>query len=181
HFETCSLVDPSYIIYLIRQLLPHGVGVKHEANPDDSESANKSLERLHSLDANGNTEITESDPEAPRSCDHQDDVSHENSTGREVNQRKMQVEDVLDAMQAVENQLVSEERKSIDFKPEVVEELEDKREHLEPKVQEDPQEEAGCVLWDLAANPAHAEFMVENHLLDVLVTVLSFLIPDRMR
>jgi len=48
-------------------------------------------------------------------------------------------------------------------------------------VQEDLREEAGCVLWDLAANPDHAKFMVENHLLDVLLAMLSVLIPDRMR
>ncbi|GLJ12011.1 hypothetical protein SUGI_0181970 [Cryptomeria japonica] len=188
NFETSSLVDPSYIIYLIRQLLPNGAGMKHEAQQDrndiNSEKDSNSLERVHDkyyLDANGNTEITDTDSAVPSSCNHQDNVSKENSTGREINQRKTQVVDVFDAMQAVDNHLVSDERKNIDCKLEVAEALEDEREDIEPKVQEDPQEEAGCVLWDLAANPSHAEFMVENHVLDVLVAMLRISVPDRMR
>eukprot|EP00249_Psilotum_nudum_P013307 c24272_g1_i3 orf=861-2543(-) len=46
---------------------------------------------------------------------------------------------------------------------------------------EEQGEEAGCVLWDLAANQSHAEFMVENHLLEVLLAILSASHSDRMR
>ncbi|XP_077245153.1 ARM repeat superfamily protein isoform X2 [Tasmannia lanceolata] len=39
--------------------------------------------------------------------------------------------------------------------------------------QEDPWEEYGCILWDLSANKTHAELMVENLLLDVLLANLN--------
>ncbi|KAL2634919.1 hypothetical protein R1flu_006398 [Riccia fluitans] len=47
--------------------------------------------------------------------------------------------------------------------------------------EDDPREEAGCVLWDLAATESHANFMVENHVLEVLSTVLCTPHSDRMR
>ncbi|KAG0579041.1 hypothetical protein KC19_4G067800 [Ceratodon purpureus] len=47
--------------------------------------------------------------------------------------------------------------------------------------QEELREEAGCVLWDLAANESQAEFLVDNHILDVLLTILCLPQSDRMR
>lgn len=186
HFETSTLVDPSYIIHLIRQLLPHAAGVKHESQQDEnnitSSKDNNPMERIQdksSVTANRNTDITNNDPEAPGSCNHQGDVSQEISTNRENNQRHMQVEDDHGTSLA-EDEFSSVERKNAHFRQEVGEMLDD-TEHTESKVQEDLREEAGCVLWDLAANPDHAKFMVENHLLDVLLAMLSVLIPDRMR
>lgn len=186
HFETSTLVDPSYIIHLIRQLLPHAAGVKHESQQDEnnitSSKDNNPMERIQdksSVTANRNTDITNNDPEAPGSCNHQGDVSQEISTNRENNQRHMQVEDDHGTSLA-EDEFSSVERKNAHLRQEVGEMLDD-TEHTESKVQEDLREEAGCVLWDLAANPDHAKFMVENHLLDVLLPMLSVLIPDRMR
>lgn len=186
HFETSTLVDPSYIIHLIRQLLPHAAGVKHESQQDEnnitSSKDNNPMERIQdksSVTANRNTDITNNDPEAPGSCNHQGDVSQEISTNRENNQRHMQVEDDHGTSLA-EDEFSSVERKNAHLRQEVGEMLDD-TEHTESKVQEDLREEAGCVLWDLAANPDHAKFMVENHLLDVLLAMLSVLIPDRMR
>ena len=70
---------------------------------------------------------------------------------------------------------------------------------------EDPREEAGCVLWDLAATQTHADFLVrllpsplvftcyllswgwgvggqvENRVLEVLAAVLESPCSDRMR
>lgn len=186
HFETSTLVDPSYIIHLIRQLLPHAAGVKRESQQDEnnitSSKDNNPMERIQdksSVTANRNTDITNNDPEAPGSCNHQGDVSQEISTNRENNQRHMQVEDDHGTSLA-EDEFSSVERKNAHLRQEVGEMLDD-TEHTESKVQEDLREEAGCVLWDLAANPDHAKFMVENHLLDVLLAMLSVLIPDRMR
>lgn len=186
HFETSTLVDPSYIIHLIRQLLPHAAGVKHESQQDEnnitSSKDNNPMERIQdksSVTANRNTDITNNDPEAPGSCNHQGDVSQEISTNRENNQRHMQVEDDHGTSLA-EDEFSSVERKNAHLRQEVGEMLDD-TEHTESKVQEDLREEAGCVLWDLAANPDHAKFMVQNHLLDVLLAMLSVLIPDRMR
>lgn len=186
HFETSTLVDPSYIIHLIRQLLPHAAGVKHESQQDEnnitSSKDNNPMERIQdksSVTANRNTDITNNDPEAPGSCNHQGDVSQEISTNRENNQRHMQVEDDHGTSLA-EDEFSSVERKNAHLRQEVGEMLDD-TEHTESKVQEDLREEAGCVLWDLAADPDHAKFMVENHLLDVLLAMLSVLIPDRMR
>lgn len=186
HFDTSTLVDPSYIIHLIRQLLPHGAGLKHESQQDEidvtSAKDNNPMERMQdqsSVTANRNTNITNNDPEAPGSCNHQGDVSQEISTNRENNQRHMQVEDDHHNLLA-KDEFSSIERKNAYLRQEVGNMLDD-TEHTESKAHEDPQEEAGCVLWDLAANPAHAKFMVENHLLDVLLAMLSVLIPDRMR
>jgi hypothetical protein len=36
-----------------------------------------------------------------------------------------------------------------------------------------PQVEAGCLLWDLAADPAMSEVMHSNHIVSVISTVLS--------
>jgi len=164
HFETSTLVDPSYIIHLIRQLLPHAAGVKHESQQDEnnitSSKDNNPMERIQdksSVTANRNTDITNNDPEAPGSCNHQGDVSQEISTNRENNQRHMQVEDDHGTSLA-EDEFSSVERKNAHLRQEVGEMLDD-TEHTESKVQEDLREEAGCVLWDLAANPDHAKFM----------------------
>ncbi|KAJ7567886.1 hypothetical protein O6H91_01G011100 [Diphasiastrum complanatum] len=47
--------------------------------------------------------------------------------------------------------------------------------------EDDAREEAGCVLWDLAATQSHAEFLVENHILEVLIGILHIPQSDRMR
>ncbi|BFI30856.1 hypothetical protein MPTK2_3g16150 [Marchantia polymorpha subsp. ruderalis] len=59
--------------------------------------------------------------------------------------------------------------------------LQDNDVHQKVASEEDPMEEAGCVLWDLAATESHANFMVENHVLDVLSAVLCMPHSDRMR
>ncbi|XP_024374434.1 uncharacterized protein [Physcomitrium patens] len=46
---------------------------------------------------------------------------------------------------------------------------------------EEIREEAGCVLWDLAANETQAEFLVDNRILDVLLAILCLPQSDRMR
>ncbi|KAH7673896.1 Armadillo-like helical-containing protein [Dioscorea alata] len=46
------------------------------------------------------------------------------------------------------------------------------RQHGTPEIV-DPWEECGCILWDLAVNKSHAEFMVNNLLLDVLLGTLN--------
>lgn len=47
--------------------------------------------------------------------------------------------------------------------------------------EEEQTEEAGCTLWDLAASPSHAEFLVENQILDVLHTILGAPTSHRLR
>lgn len=49
------------------------------------------------------------------------------------------------------------------------------------QVSEEQREEAGCMLWDLAATQSHAEFMVENRILDVLLAILGVPHSDRIR
>lgn len=185
-FETSTLVDPSYIINLIRRLLPPAVGVKHQSQQDENDIMSAKdiypMERIHDksfVTANRNTDITNNDPEAPGTCNNQGDVPEEISTNRENSQMHMQIEDDHWTLQE-EDELSRVERSNAYLTQEVGEMLDDTH-HTELKVQQDQQEEAGCVLWDLAANPAHAKFMVENHLLDVLLAMLSVRIPDRMR
>ncbi|GBG65954.1 hypothetical protein CBR_g54933 [Chara braunii] len=51
----------------------------------------------------------------------------------------------------------------------------------EEREEQDPREEAGCILWDLASNKTHAEFLVQNHLLEVVLAILRSSHTDRMR
>ncbi|KAJ4970103.1 hypothetical protein NE237_003202 [Protea cynaroides] len=46
-------------------------------------------------------------------------------------------------------------------------------EHPRASVREAAWEDYGCILWDLAANRTHAEFMVENLILEVLLATLT--------
>eukprot|EP01018_Ginkgo_biloba_P039483 Gb_26867 [translate_table: standard] len=187
HFEISTTVDPSYIIHLIRQLLPQSVGLRHDAQKDknnaslsrDDDSSQKQQAKFSRI-ANGNLEAAINDSDAPGSSSHQSVVPQEILSDKENDRRKMQAEDGHAPLAEVV-QFVGDEGKNVQIKLEVIENLQDDTEHAEPKAQEDQGEEAGCVLWDLAANPAHAEFMVENHLLDVLLTMLSVSISDRMR
>lgn len=52
---------------------------------------------------------------------------------------------------------------------------------LGKELEEDPREEAGCVLWDLAASQTHADFLVENHVLEVLMASLRAPYTNRIR
>ncbi|KAG6481328.1 uncharacterized protein LOC122015099 isoform X1 [Zingiber officinale] len=96
--DATTTVDPSYIIFLIRQLLPYDSNVEKQSKVADSDMQ-KNLGK-------GESNV-------------------------ELDDRKPSTEDTRE-----------------------------------------PQEDCGCILWDLAATESHAELMVQNLILEVLVTSL---------
>ncbi|XVE79334.1 hypothetical protein DITRI_Ditri14bG0050100 [Diplodiscus trichospermus] len=115
-FDISTTVDPSYVISLIRKLLP--VDAKNGDNTDIRSS-------------NCNDEVGS--------------LSNDNCKSMEI----------------VNDGSVS------DFQGE---DEEDSRAHV--SAGEEVWEECGCVLWDLAANQTHAELMVQNLVLEVLLANL---------
>lgn len=90
HFETSTLVDPSYIIHLIRRLLPLAAGVKHKSQQDENDIMSAKdinpMERIQDktfVTANRNTYITNNDLETPGTCNNEGDFPEEISTDRE--------------------------------------------------------------------------------------------------
>lgn len=118
-FDITTTVDPSYIISLIRKLLPENV--QHGENRN----------------------ITTSSPPA-----------------NEGDQRWS-----IDESENMKN-IESFVKQSVDDK------FCCQNEHEDVAVGEEAWEEFGCILWDLAASKSHAEFMVENFALEVLLATL---------
>ncbi|KAH9621664.1 hypothetical protein KSS87_013987 [Heliosperma pusillum] len=120
-FDIATTVDPSYIISLIRKLLP-----VNDKQGDDSEGS------------------------APFSPKRNGDVHSSNGH--------------VDAMD-IQNGVLGQSPRSSDC----------------PKMstREEAWEESGCILWDLAANEEHAEFMAQNLVVDVLLA--NLLTTDSVR
>ncbi|XP_057729011.1 uncharacterized protein LOC130944625 isoform X2 [Arachis stenosperma] len=126
-FDISTTVDPSYIISLIRKLLPSG-----------SASQNAPKRSLS---------ISNEEEGAPVSAANDNDHEHLNSSS--YKSENMDVDDSGEVFcQQGECDGTSNAGKEQDW------------------------EEYGCVLWDLAANTTHAELMVENLILDVLLANL---------
>ncbi|MED6180638.1 hypothetical protein PIB30_011944 [Stylosanthes scabra] len=125
-FDISTTVDPSYIISLIRKLLPSGSA--SQSAPDGKLS-------------------TSNEEGAPLSVGNDNDHEHANSSG--YKSENMDVDGSGEVFhQQGESDGTSNAGKEQDW------------------------EEYGCVLWDLAANTTHAELMVENLILDVLLANL---------
>ncbi|XVF19802.1 hypothetical protein REPUB_Repub11eG0142400 [Reevesia pubescens] len=120
-FDISTTVDPSYVISLIRKLLP--VHAKNGANTEIPGS-------------NSNGEVVSSSNDNCKSMEIVDDFSKSDFQG----------EDEEDSCRGGESAGAS--------------------------VGEEVWEECGCVLWDLAANQTHAELMVQNLILEVLLANL---------
>ncbi|XP_052206888.1 uncharacterized protein LOC127811213 isoform X2 [Diospyros lotus] len=139
-FDISTTVDPSYIISLIRKLVPV-----------DGKTGNKSSE----VDA----------------CDASTEGSK--SDGREHSAVLLSQNGVMDnhdngieAMDTVE--LTGHDGGDYES---------DKK--MSALMGEDVWEEYGCILWDLAANKTHAEFMVQNLVLEVLLA--NLMVPPSVR
>ncbi|MED6132918.1 hypothetical protein PIB30_023323 [Stylosanthes scabra] len=126
-FDISTTVDPSYIISLIRKLLPSGF---------DSQSA-----------PNGKLSASNEEEGAPVSAANDNDHEHVNSSG------------------------YKSENMDVDGSSEVFHK-QGECDGTSNAGKEQDWEEYGCVLWDLAANTTHAELMVENLILDVLLANL---------
>ncbi|XP_068648766.1 uncharacterized protein [Aristolochia californica] len=118
-FDSSTTVDPSYIISLIRWLLPPSVKVN-----DDMQGQCGQDQKIVSAECTI------------------DDINVEHGNGQ-----KGQKLDAIDGS--------------------------------EVSLPQDPWEECGCILWDLSADNTHAEFMVKNFLLDVLLANLT--VSESMR
>ncbi|KAL4199912.1 hypothetical protein AMTRI_Chr03g53660 [Amborella trichopoda] len=124
--DVSTTIDPSYIIYLIRQLLPQDKRLK-----------------------NGSQGLS----------------THQNSNEEPQSYHSMNVDDG--------NKHEVEQNEPTEMQH-------DGLKYPVPAAKEDSWEEYGCILWDLAANQAHAELMVQNLLVDVLLASLSVATSARM-
>ncbi|XP_060173998.1 uncharacterized protein LOC132604485 [Lycium barbarum] len=118
-FDITTTVDPSYIISLIRKLLP--ANVKHEeiCKITTSSPPENGGDQSRSIDESETTENIENSVEQP-----------------------------------------------VDYR------FHCQNKYEEVAAGEEAWEEFGCILWDLAASKNHAEFMVENFVLEVLLATL---------
>ncbi|GAB2274670.1 hypothetical protein Dimus_009441 [Dionaea muscipula] len=138
-FDIPTTVDPSYIISLIRNLLPcnerrdHVQGRNHGDDPSGSSK----------------TDFTEDDPAAP------------SRNG---------------GLNLISGGILSMGTENIDSQKSPRSAASGDESYASPperSAREKVWEESGCVLWDLAANKSHAEFMVENLVLEVLLANLT--------
>ncbi|CAM8952871.1 unnamed protein product [Rhodiola kirilowii] len=128
-FDVSTTVDPSYIISLIRKLLP-----PNEKSSSESGQGNDSCHASGEAILDGATEYNDMDTA---------DYCGQQCQPDEIN------EDVT-----------REAAKKGDSKV---------------------WEESGCVLWDLSATKTHAEFMVQNLVLEVLLANLAVPNTDRVK
>ncbi|XP_019199523.1 PREDICTED: uncharacterized protein LOC109193144 isoform X2 [Ipomoea nil] len=129
-FDISTTVDPSYVISLIRKLLPTEV-------KDEGISGGQETEELKtasvSASENGEGMWANNENEAADMDDNFDKV---------------------DKFQGLDVRLCCESTKK------------------GSSAGEESWEEYGCILWDLAASKTHAEFMVQNLILEVLFSTL---------
>lgn len=132
-FDISTTVDPSYIISLIRKLLPMGTGIRdHCDGVVDGASRVQSSSNDH-MEASGYDNENAADTVKQSACQ---EGEMENSCDRNRQQKISAEEEVW--------------------------------------------EEYGCVLWDLATSRTHAELMVENLILEVLLANLMVSQPVRV-
>lgn len=150
-FDISTTIDPSYIISLIRKLLPHGEnasvhGSEHCVEqhkdpisdyevPNSGDGRSGSMESLVELDGLGHHKFSVDG--------HGEKVNHE---FLEVGNCKN--DPCVDEMADHECGFSHDDSDSRGV-----------------SAQGDQWEESGCILWDLAANESHAEFMVLEFLL----------------
>lgn len=171
--EEGSTIDPSHVIHLIRQLLP---ATSTEPN---SESNDRPLIRELSPDCK-----TPNKPETQVICDattsgvsneqletENGEEEEEDEVGRmsishEENPQLMDMNEVSQGDVKARNLQIPDggaqdlnERNVVTGEP-IVGGRCDSRRAPESRGEEELREEAGCVLWDLAANQTHADFLV---------------------
>ncbi|XP_009769761.1 uncharacterized protein [Nicotiana sylvestris] len=134
-FDITTTVDPSYIISLIRKLLPANVKCGEISLGYDAHDASTEGPKTEAF------RITSSPTE---------------------NGDKRSPIHVSETMKTAENFV----EQSVDGK------LYFQNKHEDVAVREEDWEESGCILWDLAASKTHAELMVENFALEVLLATL---------
>ncbi|XP_061345407.1 uncharacterized protein LOC133291199 isoform X2 [Gastrolobium bilobum] len=134
-FDLSTTVDPSYIISLIRKLLPLG-----SASDDPNQGTLNHNNTEEGDDALSASISNDEHFEPPKNKSENMDVD----VSGEVSHRRGEYKDTTG----------------------------DGFEHSGVSVGENAWEEYGCILWDLAASKTHAELMVENLVLEVLLANL---------
>nr|GFB35711.1 hypothetical protein [Tanacetum cinerariifolium] len=126
-FDISTTVDPSYVISLIRKLLPPTMNATTTS-------------------------------ESVTGCD----VTTQGTNDVATNGSKCETMDVNDDHRHRSNE--QEERND---------DSSDREKDVGPSVGDDSWEEHGCVLWDLATSRTHAELMVQNLVLEVILATLT--------
>ncbi|CAK8535326.1 unnamed protein product [Lathyrus sativus] len=139
-FDLSTTVDPSYIISLIRKLLP-------------SDSGSVPGVVLNCPSQGLVTDIDNKEADAPASAP----ICNDYCIGLSKNKHEN-----MDVDLSCESSHARGEYQN----------KSDGRERSGDSVGEDAWEEYGCILWDLAASKTHAELMVENLILEVLLANL---------
>ncbi|KAJ7567884.1 hypothetical protein O6H91_01G011100 [Diphasiastrum complanatum] len=196
-FEWSTTVDPSYVIHLIRQLLPLPNGRIASQPPlplaNHFEDHNRKKEFMKDpLVAINGVDTAAFAAVASNGMDKlatlKDDLADERgeAVAKDLSEK---------GRSGPENHHVQVTESSIERKQDasiVVENASQVPDHQDGQrpgsgktqdtmSEDDAREEAGCVLWDLAATQSHAEFLVENHILEVLIGILHIPQSDRMR
>ncbi|XP_027084511.2 uncharacterized protein [Coffea arabica] len=139
-FDISTTVDPSYLISLIRKLLP-------------PEYSNQPLD----------SEVHVSPSKGPRTENGERTMVSPFNGG--------EVQPCAGSENAVRN--ICENFSEAHNPPGFTEDaMEDQQKHRSASGEEAAWEEHGCTLWDLAANETHAELMVQNLILEVLLANL---------
>lgn len=187
-FELSTTVDPSYIIQLIRQLLASNhtekllkqvdgtdedVGAEPFVNDSKDREANIPEER-----GSGGSCFTE--VQSVRECVHAQADACEN-----ISMHRVPLQGASNEPEGLQPLLKDNEAHESGENLEESTSSKEERSPLGPraasKTSEEQSEEAGCMMWDLAATQSHAEFMVKNHVLDVLLAILGAPHSDRLR
>ncbi|KVI09301.1 Armadillo-like helical [Cynara cardunculus var. scolymus] len=136
-FDISTTVDPSYVISLIRKLLPPTMNA---ASTSDRVSG----------------------------CDFASQGTNDVRTnGSLVSQAEDQIsENKHDTMDFIDQIDRSNEQEGTD------DNSNDREKQVGPAVGDDSWEEHGCILWDLATSRTHAELMVQNLVLEVILATL---------
>ncbi|MCO5586000.1 hypothetical protein L7F22_039937 [Adiantum nelumboides] len=188
-FEFSTTVDPSYIIQLIRQLLLSNDikdGVKKQSGVDENVARGPFLDENKGREATnleqcgrGGSCFAEATGDLAPSIREGVDVQivfSKNADMLTASQGDLKETEGLNSNEALESGQIVEG---------AVIDNEDENSPVASrsvsKLSEEQREEAGCMLWDLAATQAHAEFMVTNHILDVLLAILGVPHSDRLR
>lgn len=159
-YDTSTTVDPSYVISLIRKLLPQELAKqsqKIEKHINSMQGSDKcSLENGLTKDCNGMREMMAA--EALESCDSFRNVAdgHGDKDDGLCNDKKASCDSILDHGMGQEF-----------GKEEITDGSDDGKTDVSNKT--DVWEDCGCILWDLSASVTHAEFMVDNLVLEVLL------------
>ncbi|KAL4577009.1 hypothetical protein LXL04_013110 [Taraxacum kok-saghyz] len=132
-FDISTTVDPSYVISLIRKLLPPTM------------NAATTCDRVSGCDSatEGTNGSLISQPED------------------NLMEKKHETMDITNQLGRSDNQEVHDGDSN------------DQKKHPDPSVGDSSWEEHGCILWDLATSRTHAELMVQNLVLEVILATLT--------